>query len=318
MRGLAAFTILGCILAASATQAGGLDSPPPTAPLHDAAAALTVNLPHVGTRQCILASSPDATETDRLVSVFPQTGKTLDDSFNCFFYAQTAIEGMLPPGMSRPSPLDPTRGIRETQHKAPSTDYFDESFLTAHGYSLAFATTDMTVGKFQPGDVILVPGQDPNVNMNEKYDHAAIVLGTRGDAISRIRQKASPFLCVVDLTPQEFNAVYPPTLPAGDTPPALYQVYRRKQTCGTAKMVSRESTGQQSAGQQSAGQASGCPATPPEPQIGPPVPSRGPTCVATVFEESEGCVCPPGYHPTRLGTGSPTTIWCRWNQRVRM
>lgn len=56
----------------------------------------------------------------------------------------------------------------------------------------------------------------------------------------------------------------------------------------------------------------------PEPKIGPPVITQGPSCIKLVFEESEGCACPNNYHPTKLGKGPPNMIWCRWNQRARM
>jgi hypothetical protein len=154
----------------------------------------------------------------------PQTSKSGTGSFNCFYYVRTVVEG------ARPKDLGITTASGLTNW-GPETTYIDEAYLRAHRYYLLTKRSALTGDRdsYQPGDIILVPGRDSTLGGvlagNQRYTHAAVVRGTRGGRITRIRQKVDPFSCVVDLTPAEFAKVYAPQSVGGET--AVYSVWRR-------------------------------------------------------------------------------------------
>jgi hypothetical protein len=174
----------------------------------------TVTLPGGATKTfslpCPPTSENDTGIADRVLAGVPQTARDLETSYNCFFYVQTNILGHTPNGIDFHWGVDPRNGWLESHHEVPATDYFDDQFLTSHGYHFVGNPGDMLLNIYQPGDIILVPGQDNNVDMGEQYKHVAIVYGTNNGYITRIRQKFDPFNRVIDLTPAEFDATYRP------------------------------------------------------------------------------------------------------------
>ena len=179
----------------------------------------TTNVPNVGEKPCVPRS--DFMDVDTNVSTLPQTGRTNDDSFNCFYYARTYIEGARP--FERPvgGSLNPLRSWQ-----SPARATIDEAYLGLHNYRLVYSSPVLPTTKSsvppEPGDIIMVPGSDPlGILAGQRYFHAGIVVGVGAASITRIRQKVDPFHCVVDLTPAEFQKVYQPE--AG----ANYEIWRR-------------------------------------------------------------------------------------------
>lgn len=178
----------------------------------------TVQLPGIGAKSCVTQSSWET--VDRTVSSLPQTGRTNDDSFNCFYYLRAYVEGAMPPEYPPRPATDPRRSW-----DSPARAYADDVYLRLHGYTMQALHRQLDTAGYEPGDVIMVPGRDPAgrfAGIDQRYVHAAIVVATRAGRITRIRQKVDPFKCVVDLTPQEFRTVY---ALSGDD---MYEIWRRK------------------------------------------------------------------------------------------
>ena len=162
-----------------------------------------VTLPNIGRKRCVPRSK--WLKVDHQISAcgLNQTGKTIHDSFNCFFYAHTYIEGAVPKDV------------------LPGNDYFEDPYLRQHGYSFYNTVRDLTGDNRKPGegfavgDIIVSPLVVEGASWldfllrGQLYSHVAIVVETdaRG-GIRRIRQKIDPWKCVVDLSPAEFQRVY--------------------------------------------------------------------------------------------------------------
>ncbi len=179
----------------------------------------TTNVPNLGDRPCVPRS--DFMQADTDVSTLPQTGRTNDDSFNCFYYARTYIEGRRPFEPPIAGALNPARSW-----SSPARATIDEAYLSLHGYRLVFSSANLPTTKSsippEPGDIVMVPGTDPlGILAGQRYFHAGIVVGVNATGITRIRQKVDPFRCVVDLPPADFQKVYQPE--AGRT----YEIWRR-------------------------------------------------------------------------------------------
>jgi hypothetical protein len=136
-----------------------------------------------------------------------RTAGDLEHSYNCFYYIQTNVLGQPPEGINFIDEKDARSSWLETHHQVPATDYFDEDFLRSHNFRFAATSTDLrsftpTGPNYEPepGDIVLVPGRDNNVDLGEQFKHVAIIQGSRSGAIVRLRQKFDPFNRVVDLT----------------------------------------------------------------------------------------------------------------------
>jgi hypothetical protein len=190
---------------------------------------------------CPLSQGNDAGIADRILAGRPQTARNLETSYNCFFYVQTNVLSRTPTGINFVTPENVSRGTLEWRHQVPGTDYFDGDFLTSLGYRFAATSTDLRsfspLGpnyEPEPGDIVLVPGQDENLKMNEQFKHVAMIQGTRSGAIIRLRQKFDPFNRVIDLTPAEFLETYQPE--AVGNIPAQYRVYHKPPYVGQIKV----------------------------------------------------------------------------------
>jgi hypothetical protein len=183
----------------------------------------------------------DAGIADRVLAGVPQTARDLEHSYNCFYYVQTSVLGQPPDGIDFVDQDNPRRGALERAHRVPATDYLDEGFLKSHNFR--FAATSADLRSFtplgpnyepEPGDIVLVPGQDENLDLGEQFKHVGIIHGSRSGAIVRLRQKFDPFNPVVDLTLAEFLRFYQPQ--AVRNIPALYRIYHKPPYVGQIKV----------------------------------------------------------------------------------
>jgi hypothetical protein len=194
-----------------------------------------VILPDGTKKQCVTAATVGAGIADKILAETPQTADNLEDSYNCFYYVQTNVLGHTPNGIEFHPAIDPRSGWAELNHQVPGTDYFDETFLRSQGYHFVALKSDLQAAIYEPGDIVLVPGQDADLKMNEQFKHVAIVYATNGrGVITRLRQKYDPFHGVVDLTTAEFESVYEPE--AVGNLPAQYRIYRHPPFVGQTKV----------------------------------------------------------------------------------